>query len=174
MKKILITFTLLLLSLILFIKIGFKNQSTQSSCVFCQESVLEVQTIYATDRAAVIQTHKPVVDGHVLIIPKRHVERFEELTLEEIGEMQEAIKRVDRAEKNLYGNPAYLLLQKNGTDAGQSVPHVHFHYLPRQANESHVLFALRMFLADLANPITREQMEESVISLRSEIDRTVY
>jgi diadenosine tetraphosphate (Ap4A) HIT family hydrolase len=64
------------------------------------------------------------------VIPNRHVARFEDLSQEEMADMQKTIRKVDHAVRTLYGYSDYLLMQKNGPLAGQTVPHVHFHYLP--------------------------------------------
>lgn len=140
-------------------------------CAFCQEEVLATHTFYVGERARALITYKPAVDGHVLIIPERHVERFEQLTSEELAEMGEIIKKVDQAVKNIYGNTGYLLLQKNGKEAGQSVPHVHFHYLPRTEGDGHWLFAIKFLISDYQSPLSPEKMKEITQRLQAEIER---
>jgi len=171
MKKtlyILFTFSLLVGS-------GFlcsfqKNSSSFSDCAFCKEEVLASQSFYLGDKARALITYKPAVDGHVLIIPERHVERFEDLNPEELVEMGAIIKKVDLAIRNLYGTTGYLLLQKNGREAGQSVPHVHFHYLPRHEGDSHLLFALRFFASDYQRPLKTEEIEAITANLKAEME----
>ena len=82
------------------------------------------------DLCIVLHDIQPQAPVHLLIIPKRHVERFEELRADELAAMMELIKKVDGAAKKVYGTTGSVILQKNGAEAGQSVPHVHFHYIP--------------------------------------------
>ena len=99
-------------------------------CAFCDPRVLERQKFYEDDLVLALYTHKPVLPGHCLVLPKRHVERFEQLTDQEITQMGKVIKKVDRAVTEVFSTSSYLLLQKNGIEVGQSVPHVHVHYIP--------------------------------------------
>ena len=128
-------------------------------CPFCDPDILSKQTVISGDKASAILTHKPAVQGHMLIIPNRHVERFEDLSSEELLEMDSLIIQVNSMEQKIFGNEGYLLLQKNGKEAGQSVPHVHIHYYPRKQQESHFWFALRLLFAHWQPALSAEQME---------------
>ena len=46
-------------------------------CPFCDPSIIQRQAFYEDDFVVALCTHKPIMSGHCLIIPKRHVERFE-------------------------------------------------------------------------------------------------
>jgi len=160
-------------SLWLYYQVDVKNV-THLPCAFCRQDVIENQVFYRGEQVWGLLTYKPATPGHVLIVPKRHVERFENLTADELIEMKELIQKIDAAERRLFGNTGYLLLQKNGSEAGQSVPHVHIHYLPRSKKESHLLFAARFFLSPWLNSLSPIAMEEAIRALQSEIDRTPH
>ncbi len=66
-------------------------------CAFCDSVVLEAQTFYEDDRVVALYTHKPVSPGHCLVIPKRHVERYEALSDEEILQIGRVVRKVDAA-----------------------------------------------------------------------------
>lgn len=135
----------------------------KEDCAFCDPQVIKAQKFYEDDLVLGLCTHKPIVPGHCLIIPKRHVERFEMLTDEEILHMSHLIKRIHRAVSSTFGTTGYLLLQKNGREAGQSVPHVHFHYIPKQSNDwSSLAFLGRFYLANFKNPLSPEEMKPTV------------
>jgi histidine triad (HIT) family protein len=144
---------------------GFFGSSMD--CAFCDSEVLNRQVFYRGRVAIGLVTYKPAVRGHVLVIPKRHVLSFHELTGEELSEIQEIVQRVHELEKELYGTSSYLLLQKNGQEAGQSVPHVHFHYLPRGPKDGPVALAFRLVLAPWFRPLTHEEIEAQVSALVS-------
>lgn len=130
-------------------------------CAFCDPKVIEAQKFYEDDTIIALYTHKPVMPGHCLIIPKRHVERFEQITDQESAFISRAIKKIDQAAVKVFIVSSYLLLQKNGAEAGQTVPHVHFHYLPKKAgDDSSLKFLLKMYIANLKKPIGSSEMRE--------------
>lgn len=79
----------------------------------------------------------PATEGHVLVIPKEEAETIFDLSPEGASDLINATKRVAAAVRKALECPGIMLAQLNGAAAGQSVPHVHFHVLPRtQANFS--------------------------------------
>lgn len=75
---------------------------------------------------------KPIVPGHVLVSTKRVVPRFTELTTEETGDLWALAQKVGKMLEQHYGTSALTLTIQDGPDAGQTVPHVHVHVLPRK------------------------------------------
>ena len=141
--------------------------SDEIPCAFCNQEVLDYQMFYENDLVRALYTHKPILPGHCLIIPKRHAERFEDLSDKEMAQIFQVIKKVDTAASHVFGTSAYLLLQKNGYEVGQTVPHVHFHYIPRQTDDSSTIkFILKMFIVNIQSPISSEQMYESVEKMK--------
>ncbi len=135
-------------------------------CAFCDPKVLEAQTFYEDDLVRALYTHKPIYPGHCLIITKRHVPRFEGLTEQEASQMMQTIKKVNTAVQKVFDTSAYLLLQKNGYEVGQTVPHVHFHYIPRKAgDDSEIAFIGRMFYSTIESPLPPQEMREMVTEL---------
>jgi len=72
----------------------------------------------------------PATKGNVMIVPKRHIERFEQLTAEEMQDIQREINLFSQVFTNFYGISEFVIIQKNGKNAGQSVDHIHFHMIP--------------------------------------------
>lgn len=78
---------------------------------------------------------RPVVKGHVLVIPKRVVARFKDLNQEECTDLFLTVHRVSQVlEKAFHTNSLSITIQ-DGPDSGQSVPHVHVHALPRRPGD---------------------------------------
>ena len=73
---------------------------------------------------------KPLVPGHVLIIPKRKVATILELTEEEHLDLWTTSLTVETVLQAHYGKPGANFGVQDGKDAGQSMPHVHIHVLP--------------------------------------------
>jgi diadenosine tetraphosphate (Ap4A) HIT family hydrolase len=147
------------------------SHSLSSNCPFCNSEVLSTQKFYEDDLVLALYTHKPVFPGHCLIIPKKHLERFEMVSDEEAMRISQIIKKVNQAVSKVFSTSAYLLLQKNGREVGQSVPHVHFHYIPRrEGDDSIIKFVLRMFLINAQKPIKSHEMNDAVIKMKEAMD----
>jgi len=75
---------------------------------------------------------RPIVPGHVLVMPKRIVPHLNDLTEDEYIDMWLLVRRVQNVLKDAYTNTtAFNVAVQDGKDSGQSVPHVHVHILPR-------------------------------------------
>ena len=136
-------------------------------CAFCDPKIINSQKFYEDDLVLALYTHKPIFPGHCLIIPKRHVQRFEALSEDEITQIGKVIKKVNLAISGIFKTSAYLLLQKNGQEVGQTVPHVHFHYIPRQAgDDSSLTFLTKMYIANTKKPISTQEMKEVTDKLK--------
>lgn len=156
-----------LLAILLFASFFPFKTTPPASCPFCSEEVLKKQSVHEDSLSYALYSHKPMREGHVLLIPKRHVERFEDLSEEEMLSLQNMIKKTDSAVRQMFGTKSYLLLQKNGKEVGQTVPHLHIHYLPQKEGSS----PLSLLLSFLANPFRSsmddDEMKAAVESLSS-------
>lgn len=91
--------------------------------------------VYENDVVLAFLDVNPLAEGHTLVIPKRAVERLEQLTPEEAAEIGKALPVIARKVLAATGAPGYNLLQNNGTVASQEVAHVHFHVIPRHSGD---------------------------------------
>jgi len=77
----------------------------------------------------------PISEGHTLVIPKRHVGSFFEL---ETAELEDLLSVLERAKARLdaeYGPDGFNIGINDGPAAGQTVPHLHVHLIPRYAGD---------------------------------------
>ncbi|PPQ90622.1 hypothetical protein CVT25_006706 [Psilocybe cyanescens] len=93
------------------------------------------QAFYRASLSYAIVNLKPIVPGHVLVIPNRRVPRLTDLDDDELACMMRSIKHVGRVIQSVYGADALTIACQDGKAAGQSVPHVHFHLLPRKSTD---------------------------------------
>jgi histidine triad (HIT) family protein len=77
----------------------------------------------------------PLAEGHTLVVPRRQVERLEQLPPEEAAEIGRRIGVIAARVMRVTGAEGYNVLQNNGAAAGQVVPHVHFHIIPRRRGD---------------------------------------
>ncbi len=94
------------------------------------------------------------------------------LSDEEILQIGRVTKKVNQAASKVFKTSSYLLLQKNGLEVGQTVPHVHFHYIPRADGDTSTLkFFAKMYISNFLKPLSSVEMEQVVKSLKMEMDR---
>jgi len=104
-------------------------------CGFCDKNVELIQEIIRGDRIRVIYPQSPTIEENLLLVPIRHVERFEQLSNEEMIELFQVIKKVNKCFNKLYKTTGFNLFVNDGKEAGQHIPHIHFHFFGRLANE---------------------------------------
>lgn len=74
---------------------------------------------------------KPLVEGHVLVCPTRVTARLADLTDDEIRDVADSVVRIQNLIRRAHGATGFNVGIQDGKHAGQSVPHVHVHLLPR-------------------------------------------
>lgn len=104
---------------------------TKKLCVFC---AIIAKTIPATivaenDKVIVIKDIAPKAPVHYLIIPKIHVKSIVVLDDNQVAIMQDITFMVQELASHLSGSQAFRLVFNTGADAGQSVFHLHGHFL---------------------------------------------
>ena len=76
---------------------------------------------------------KPLLPGHVLVSPRRVVPRLSDLSQDEVVDLFLTVQRVGRMVERVYDASSLNIAMQDGAEAGQSVPHVHTHIIPRKA-----------------------------------------
>ncbi|WBW75361.1 bis(5'-nucleosidyl)-tetraphosphatase [Schizosaccharomyces osmophilus] len=90
------------------------------------------QVFYQAKHSFAIVNLKPILPGHVLVLPRRVVPRLRDLSQEEIGDLFESVKKVQSILEKVYTATASNIGIQDGKDAGQTVPHLHVHLIPRK------------------------------------------
>ncbi|KAI0727854.1 HIT-like protein [Fomitopsis betulina] len=90
------------------------------------------QAFYRNSLAYAIVNLKPLVPGHVLVVPKRPVQRLSELDEKELTSLMLSVNHVGKVIEKAYAADGLTIACQDGKAAGQTVPHVHFHLLPRK------------------------------------------
>lgn len=97
------------------------------SCVFCdiKDYIVENELAYA------IYDINAVSEGHALVCLKRHVADFFEITEDENKAIWQMVKELKDVLEEIYEPDAYNIGLNNGKAAGQTIPHMHVHVIPR-------------------------------------------
>jgi len=104
------------------------------ACAFCGIASDEASHVVHQDEHVVaFLDHAPLIKGHVLVAPRRHIETFDDLPAELIEPLFAVVQRVSRAFPRVLGSDgSYTGIN---TRVSQSVPHVHVHVVPRKKGD---------------------------------------
>lgn len=105
------------------------------ACLFCRIAAAEVPAhlVYQDDLLAAFLDHRPVFPGHVLVVPKRHVETLPELPDELLGPLFQLVRRFSVAVPQAMQAEGTFVAMNN--KVSQSVPHLHVHVVPRRKKD---------------------------------------
>ena len=90
---------------------------------------------YRTKLSVAFVNLRPIVPGHVLIMPERIVAKMEDLSEDEYLDVWRSVRKVQAILKDHHQATAFNVAVQDGKAAGQSVPHVHVHVLPRKGGD---------------------------------------
>jgi len=91
---------------------------------------LPCHKVYEDDYTLAFMDIMPQADGHTLVIPKAEAVTLFDLDAAHLGRVMATTQVVAAAVKKAFAAPGIVLFQLNGAEAGQTVPHLHFHILP--------------------------------------------
>ncbi len=103
------------------------------SCLFCKIIAGEIpcHKIFENDDILAFLDISPVSSGHALVVPKKHFANFEEIDEASLSNLIRAVKKIGFAIKSGLGCSGYNVSINNDPVAGQVIPHLHFHLIPR-------------------------------------------
>jgi diadenosine tetraphosphate (Ap4A) HIT family hydrolase len=139
---------------------------------FCVRAMLDETIFYESRHFFALYDARPVVKGHCLFIPKRHVTDILELRSDELADLHDLfdavvprLLRLYRATKNSYDVALQI-----GPYSGRSISHIHIHVLPRvkgddyQSEDSNIFDDIKM----KRTKFSRADVENEVRRLRGE------
>jgi diadenosine tetraphosphate (Ap4A) HIT family hydrolase len=101
----------------------------ESTCPFCHLPGQRI--LLANSHGIVIRDGFPVTPGHSLIVSKRHIASFFALSEEERNGLLELLNEAKCGLANEFSPGAYNIGINDGPLAGQTIPHLHIHLIPR-------------------------------------------
>ncbi len=106
-------------------------------CVFCKIAARELpaSVVYENETLVAFLDVNPLAEGHLLVIPRNHYTRVVDMPAEACAQLAASLPQLGHAVLEVTGAEGFNLLQNNGRVAGQVVPHVHFHLIPRKADD---------------------------------------
>lgn len=107
--------------------------TTNSQCPFCH--LPPERILLSNDVGWVIRDAFPVSPGHTLVIPKRHIGSFFDLTDDERNGLMALLAEAKLGTEAEFAPAGYNIGINDGPAAGQTVPHLHIHLIPRFAGD---------------------------------------
>lgn len=138
-----------------------------TDCVFCDvvAGAARASVAYEDDATlAVLDSRQPRV-GHMLVIPKRHVENVFDLDTETGAAIMHTATVVARALRHAFSPDGVSLWQSNGAGAGQEVLHFHMHVMPRWHGD-----ALLRIYPDRLTPVDRAELDQQAAKIRDAVE----
>lgn len=136
-------------------------------CPFCAIIVgsLPASRVWEDATAIAFMDLRQAVPGHVLIVPRQHVETLDALDEETAAHLMRLAVRISKAAVAAFAPPGFNLWQSNGGAGGQEVPHVHLHVQPRRIGDG----LLRIYPDALPAAADPEMLEALAVELRARL-----
>ena len=105
-------------------------------CIFCKiiDRTIPTKVLADTDHSISFLDAFPLARGHTLVIPKNHREKIQDLSPSENADLFSLVSRMVSRIDKITGST--LVAIHNGKDAGQEIPHLHVHIVPRSHTDS--------------------------------------
>ncbi len=142
------------------------------ACVFCKifAGDAPATTIIEDSHYAAIMDIYPWRPGHVLVIPKVHVQRIDEMTKEARSDIFETANDIANAlrKSSIPCDDVHFFIN-DGKVANQTVPHVHLHVLPRRKHDLPSLIAsvAKRPFVPLLKPVPYKKLDAQAEEIRS-------
>lgn len=111
-------------------------------CLFCKiiKGEIPAEIVYEDKETLALLDINPVNPGHVLVIPKQHFPDFLSASGETIRTVISVTQKVAKAICEALDYEGFNLGVNSGEIAGQVIPHLHLHIMPRKEGDGHELF----------------------------------
>lgn len=106
-----------------------------TDCAFCNNPNVQERIITENEEAFVFPTNTPIVPGHLLIIPKRHITYYEDLSESEKASIEDLRGWSKSALQRVFTAEGFNYAWNEEEIGGQSVPHFHLHVVPRKKGD---------------------------------------
>ena len=106
-------------------------------CIFCQiiEGKIPAERVHESDNFVALLDINPVTPGHTLVMPRKHHETYADLPADLAKDLGALVQTISKGVMKSQDAEGCNLLINNHKCAGQAIPHVHFHIIPRKTDD---------------------------------------
>jgi len=149
------------------------SSAPSKTCKFCGivRGAEPSFTVYSDDLAVAFLDYRPLLIGHVLLVPRTHYETLQSVPDAVMAGLGPLLKKLSTGVMQGMGAEGSFIAENNVVS--QSVPHVHFHIVPR--NKGDGLFASGRMIwkrASYANDAEREEVAARIRSAMADLARS--
>jgi len=138
---------------------SFKEKQSDGKCIFCEaveKDITEMDNlvVHKSKSTLVMMNLYPYNNGHLMIIPKRHLGSLEQVTAEESHELMDEIFLAEKVLQKIYMPQGFNIGANLGRAGGAGIEdHIHFHIVPRWNGDTNfmpVIGEVKVISQDLA------------------------
>ena len=110
------------------------SSTIEDNCIFCKiaQKKIDAKIIDENENAIAFLDSFPLTSGHTLVIPKRHYEKLQDVEFDQVIPLFSLVHKLSAYVERGSGAQSTLIAIHNGKDAGQEIPHLHVHIVPRK------------------------------------------
>ena len=149
-----------------------KRAMQDSNCIFCKviAGKIPAKVIVQNEKAMALLDAFPLAAGHSLVIPKSHYAKVQQMRKQDAMAVFEIVWKLAGAVETGSEVNASTIAIHNGSEAGQEVPHVHVHIVPRKKGDGagpiHSMFKVKPKLSSQEMDSLCERIASNISSSR--------
>jgi histidine triad (HIT) family protein len=138
------------------------------NCIFCKIAGGKIlgRVVMQNDKAIALLDAFPLATGHTLVIPKSHYAKVQDMTEQDAMAVFEITWKIAGAVESGSQVSASTIAIHNGSEAGQEIPHVHVHIVPRKSGDGagsiHSMFKNRPKLSPQEMDLVRDKIVDNL------------
>lgn len=111
--------------------------TTVDNCIFCKiaQKKIDAKIIDENENAIAFLDAFPLTAGHTLVITKNHYAKLQDVDYDQINQLFSLANKILPSIEKGTGVQSTLIAIHNGKDAGQEIPHLHVHIVPRKLGD---------------------------------------
>ena len=111
-------------------------EQNKNKSIFTTSPEIQERIVASNELVFAFPTNIPITPGHLLVCPKRVVKTVYELTPDELQAMFAMLESLQPALQKEFGATGFNYAWNEGESAGQSIPHLHIHLVPRKNGDT--------------------------------------
>ena len=127
---------------------SFKEEQSGGGCIFCtavEKDISDINNlvVHKSEKTFVIMNLYPYNNGHLMIVPKRHIGSIEQITTQESHELMDEIILAEKVLQKIYSPHGFNIGANLGRAGGAGIEeHIHFHIVPRWNGDTNFMPAI--------------------------------
>lgn len=139
---------------------------SEEDCIFCKivRGDIPSSVVFEDEHCLAFMDVFPIRDGHALLIPKKHFINLIDVDGDVVAHLARRLTDLVRGVKETTGADGVLAVAANGKGAGQEVPHLHFHAIPRDSGDEFRFVFPKGYREEMASKDELDAMAKKIAS----------